>query len=203
MSSLQEASRGSPTISPTAGDDRPFGGGAGMVMKPEPLFEAVDRLRCDESRVILLTPQGVTFTQRAARRLAREPHLILICGHYEGVDERVRETLVDEELSIGDFVLTSGNLAAMIVVDAVVRLLPGALGCAESAETESFGPDALLDFPQYTRPREYRGMGVPEVLLSGDHEVIARWREEQRRGRTAARRPDLLRADAEKNDERG
>ena len=173
-------------------DDRPYGGGAGMVMRVEPLFEAVEQLATEQTRVVLLTPQGEQFSQSLARRLTREQHLVLICGHYEGVDERVRQALVDWEISIGDYVLTSGNLAAMVVTDAVVRLLPGALGCPESTLTESFGTDRLLDFPQYTRPPEYRGMRVPDILLSGDHQAIDQWRERERTVRTIARRPDLL-----------
>jgi len=181
-------------------DDRPYGGGAGMLMKPEPLFEAVDDLRTPQARVILLTPQGVRFEQAAVRRLVKETHLIMICGHYEGVDERVRLALVDEEISIGDYVLSNGNLAAMVVADAVIRLLPGALGCAESAEQESFGPDLLLDFPQYTRPPEFRGLRVPDVLISGNHAEIRAWREKQRLLRSEARRPDLIRRRLEKTE---
>lgn len=173
-------------------DDRPYGGGAGMILKPEPLFEAVESLRSRDSRVVLLTPQGARFDQQVAGRLATEKHLILLCGHYEGVDERVREALIDEEISIGDYVLTGGSLAALVVADAVIRLLPGALGCAESAAEESFDRANLLEYPQYTRPPEFRGMRVPEVLLSGDHGRIEAWRQEQRITRTAARRPDLL-----------
>jgi len=174
-------------------DDRPYGGGAGMLLKPEPVFEAIESLLTPDAKVVLLTPQGRPFAQAEARRLAVEQHLILLCGHYEGVDERIRQRLVDEEISIGDYILTNGALAALVVVDAIVRLLPGALGCAESSEQESFGDDRLLDFPQYTRPAEFRGMRVPEVLLSGDHQRIEEWRQEQRLLRTADRRPDLLR----------
>jgi len=174
-------------------DDRPFGGGAGMVLKPEPLFEAITHLRTPQARVLLLTPQGAPFRQATARRLAAEQHLILVSGHYEGVDERIRQALVDEEISIGDYVLSNGSLAAMVVADAVIRLLPGAVGCADSVREESFEEDGLLDFPQYTRPAEFKGMRVPEVLLSGDHEQIARWRKRQKILRTIARRPDLLR----------
>jgi tRNA (guanine37-N1)-methyltransferase len=173
-------------------DDRPYGGGAGMVLKPEPLFEAVESLRTPQTHVVLLTPQGACLTQRTAERLATYEHLVLVCGHYEGVDERVRQVLIDEEISIGDFILTSGNIAAIVVADAVVRLLPGALGCAESAVTESFGCDNLLDFPQYTRPETFRQMRVPDVLLSGDHGKIETWRQDQKRTRTVARRPDLI-----------
>jgi len=172
-------------------DDRAFGGGPGMVMKPEPLFEAAESVRQPYSRVILMTPQGRRFDQAAAARLAGERHLVFLCGHYEGVDERVREALVTDEISIGDFVLTNGVLPAAVVIDAVVRLVPGVLGCAGSTEEESFS-NGWLEYPQYTRPAEFRGMNVPEVLLSGHHAEIARWRREQARRRTAARRPDLL-----------
>ncbi|HEX2483327.1 MAG TPA: tRNA (guanosine(37)-N1)-methyltransferase TrmD [Methylomirabilota bacterium] len=174
-------------------DDYPFGGGGGMVLKPEPLFAAVEALRGPESRVVLLCPQGSTFTQSAAERLAKEAHLVLLCGHYEGVDERVRTELVDEELSIGDYVLTGGELPAMVVLDAVVRLLPGVLGDPDGAARESFAA-GRLDYPQYTRPAEFRGLPVPEVLLSGDHGRIARWRRREAFRRTLARRPDLLRS---------
>lgn len=172
-------------------DDRPFGGGPGMVMKPEPLFLAVESVRTPRSRVVLMTPSGVPFRQARALELAREEHLIFICGHYEGIDERVREALVDEELSIGDYVLTNGVLPAAVVIDAVVRLLPGVLGGEGSAEQESFS-SGLLEYPQYTRPAEFRGLRVPEVLLNGDHGEIARWREQEARRRTRERRPDLL-----------
>ena len=172
-------------------DDYPFGGGGGMVLKPEPIFRAVEALRGPETRVVLLCPQGVTFTQAAALRLAREPHLVLLCGHYEGVDERVRIHLVDEEISIGDYVLTGGELPALVVMDAVVRLVPGVLGNAGAAGNDSFAA-GRLDHPQYTRPTEFRGMAVPEVLLSGDHARIADWRRREAFRRTAERRPDLL-----------
>ena len=172
-------------------DDRPYGGGAGMLMKPEPIFEAVDTLRTPQSRIVLLSPQGQQFQQQHAEELAEAPHLIFICGHYEGVDERVRIGLADVELSIGDYILSNGNLAAMVVVDAIVRLLPGALGCEEAAVRESFS-DGLLEYPQYTRPEEYRGMRVPEILLSGNHAVIEAWRLEMATERTRTRRPDLL-----------
>lgn len=174
-------------------DDYPFGGGGGMVLKPEPLFGAVESLREPASRVVLLCPQGERFAQPAAVRLAREAHLILLCGHYEGVDERVREHLVDEELSIGDYVLTGGELPAMVVLDAVVRLLPGVLGDPAGAARESFAT-GRLDYPQYTRPADFRGLRVPDVLLSGDHGRIDRWRRREALRRTLARRPDLLRA---------
>ena len=172
-------------------DDKPFGGGPGMVLKPEPLFEAVESLSGEKTHVVLMTPAGRTFSQRVASELVRREHLLLICGSYEGVDERVRESLVDEELSIGDFVLTNGGLPAMVVIDAVTRLMPGALGDDESARDESFS-HGLLEYPHYTRPAEFRGMKVPEILLSGHHAEIEKWRAEQARLRTAARRPDLL-----------
>ncbi|MFZ2642638.1 MAG: tRNA (guanosine(37)-N1)-methyltransferase TrmD [Verrucomicrobiia bacterium] len=177
-------------------DDRPFGGGPGMVMKPEPIFEAVEELKRGSpgAWVVMLTPQGRRFDQQAARGLATREHVIMICGHYEGVDERVREALVDEEISIGDYVLTNGALAAMVVVDATARLVPGVLGHADSAKDESFS-DGWLEYPQYTRPAEYRSMAVPEVLLSGDHAVIAAWRQEQSRQRTRRQRPDLMKDD--------
>jgi len=172
-------------------DDRPFGGGAGMVMKPEPIFEAVESLAGDGTHVVLLTPGGRPFKQAVARELAEKEHLLLICGSYEGVDERVREGLADDELSIGDYVLTNGGLPAMVVIDAVTRLLPGALGDDESAKDESFS-HGLIEYPHYTRPAEFRDMKVPEILLSGHHAEIEKWRAEQARRRTAERRPDLL-----------
>jgi len=172
-------------------DDRPFGGGPGMVLKPEPIFEAVEKLADAQTRVILTAPTGRPFTQAIARELAGYAHLLFICGSYEGVDERVREGLVHDELSIGDYVLTNGGLAAMVVIDAVTRLLPGALGDDESAVQESFS-HGLLEYPHYTRPAEFRGMKVPEILLSGHHAEIEKWRAEQAKGRTKSRRPDLL-----------
>jgi tRNA (guanine37-N1)-methyltransferase len=172
-------------------DDRPFGGGPGMLLKPEPIFEAVECLAGVGTRVVLLTPSGRRFDQSVARALSECRHLLLVCGSYEGFDERVRTGLADDELSIGDFVLTNGALPAMVIIDAVVRLLPGVLGHDSSATDESFSC-GLLEYPQYTRPAEYRGMRVPEVLLSGDHAEIARWRAEQARLRTRERRPDLL-----------
>jgi tRNA (guanine37-N1)-methyltransferase len=172
-------------------DDRPFGGGPGMVLKPEPIFEGVEALRGEKTRVILMTPVGQKFDQTAARRLAQEQHLLFICGAYEGTDERVREALVDEELSIGDYVLTNGSLPAMVVIDAVTRLLPGALGDDQSSHDESFSA-GQLEYPHYTRPAEFRGMKVPEVLLSGHHAEIEKWRREQSLQRTKERRPDLL-----------
>jgi len=175
-------------------DDRPYGGGAGMVMKPEPLFEAVESIRTPGARVVLMTPQGRPFDQAMAGELARERHLIFLCGHYEGVDERVSEVLATDELSIGDYVLTNGALPAAVVIDAVVRLIPGVLGAEDATAEESFVGERL-EYPQYTRPAEYRGMKVPEVLLSGNHEQIARWRKEQALARTKRRRPDLLNQD--------
>jgi len=174
-------------------DDYPFGGGGGMILKPEPLFRAVEARRDPDSRVVLLCPQGPTLTQATAARFAGLTHLVLLCGHYEGVDERVRAHLVDEELSIGDYVLTGGELPALVVMDAVVRLLPGVLGDPGAAGRDSFA-GGRLDYPQYTRPAEFRSHGVPEVLLSGDHERIARWRRREALRRTVERRPDLLAA---------
>jgi tRNA (guanine37-N1)-methyltransferase len=175
-------------------DDRPFGGGAGMVMKPEPLFRAVETLTRDglETPVALLSPQGRLFSQSVAEEYAQQPQLIMICGRYEGVDERVVEHLITDEVSIGDYVLSGGEIPAMVVVDAVTRLVPGALGCEESAERESFA-DGLLDHPQYTRPSEYRGLTPPEVLLSGNHAEIERWRRRKALEKTVRRRPDLIR----------
>ena len=173
-------------------DDKPFGGGAGMVLKPEPLFEAVESLSGPATRVVLTTPAGRPFSQAIARELAAQKHLLFICPSYEGLDERVIEALVDDELSIGDYVLTNGGIAAVILVDAVVRLVPGVLGDEQSAHDDSFR-EGLLEAPQYTRPAEFRGWRVPEILLSGNHGEIAKWREEQARKRTRENRPDLLR----------
>ncbi len=175
-------------------DDRPFGGGPGMLLKPEPIFEAVESLRTESSQVVLLSPAGQVFRQALAKALSASDHLILICGSYEGVDERVREALVDIELSIGDYVLTNGALPAMVVIDAVARLLPGALGHEQSATDESFSRGSL-EYPQYTRPAEFRGHKVPEILLSGHHAEIAKWREGKARERTLNRRPDLRQAE--------
>jgi tRNA (guanine37-N1)-methyltransferase len=196
-------------------DDEPYGPGAGMVMKPEPIFEAVEAIIASDEqvsvdgevstdgegfaiphherkpKVLLMTPQGEPFSQRMARELATESHLIMICGHYEGVDERVREHLVDKEVSIGDYVLTGGELPALVVLDAVIRLLPGVLGDEESAVEESF-TEGLLEYPHYTRPAEYRGWKVPDVLLSGHHAEIAKWRRRKAIERTLDKRPDLL-----------
>lgn len=173
-------------------DDEPFGGGPGMVMKVEPFFAAVEELRTEHSKVVLMTPQGRRFDQAQARGLSQEQHLILLCGHYEGVDHRVVEALVDLELSIGDYVLTNGAIAATVLVDAVVRLIPGVLGDDQSVEDESFTDSQLIEGPHYTRPRDFRGMEVPEVLLSGHHAKIVQWRQEQGRERTKKNRPDLL-----------
>ncbi|MFW5871118.1 MAG: tRNA (guanosine(37)-N1)-methyltransferase TrmD [Verrucomicrobiota bacterium] len=172
-------------------DDRPYGGGPGMVMKPEPIFRAVESVADSDSRVVLMTPQGERLTQKHAAGLSKEKHLIFVCGHYEGVDERVREHLADLELSIGDYVLTNGVLAGAVVIDAVVRLVPGALGCGDSAESESFS-EGMLEYPQFTRPPEFRGRRVPEVLLSGNHKEIAGWRADQAKKRTIERRPDIM-----------
>ncbi len=174
-------------------DDLPYGGGPGMVMKPEPFFAAVADLRREGSKVVMMTPQGLPFRQAVAEDLSRESHLVFLCGHYEGVDHRVVEALVDLELSIGDYVLTNGTLAAAVVVDAVARLLPGVLGDGRSAEVESFsGEGRHLEGPHYTRPAEYAGRRVPEVLLSGNHAAIAAWREQEGLARTRRNRPDLL-----------
>ena len=174
-------------------DDVPYGGGAGMVMKPEPLVAAIEaaRQRGPGARVVLLSPQGPRFKQGKAQELATHGALILVCGRYEGVDERVLRW-VDEELSLGDFVLTGGEIAALAFIDAIARLVPGVLGNELSAQSESFSGEGLLEGPQYTRPPEFRGLRVPEVLLSGDHEKIARWRQDQAVARTRERRPDLL-----------
>jgi tRNA (guanine37-N1)-methyltransferase len=204
-------------------DDAPYGGGAGMVMKPEPIFRAVEALTAypdfglaisdfgldnasgenpkskirdpkstGPGRIILMTPQGEPFTQARARELSLEEHLVLICGRYEGIDERVREHLVTDELSIGDYVLTGGELAALVVLDAVARLIPGVLGDEESSQQDTFTDD-LLEYPHYTRPADFRGWSIPEVLLSGNHEEVARWRRRQSLLRTLVRRPDLFR----------
>ena len=174
-------------------DDKPFGGGPGMVMMCQTVFDAVESAERQDPRDatrILLTPQGRPFTQQLAEDFAKRDRLLLIAGHYEGFDQRISDGLEPIELSIGDYVLSGGELAAMVVIDAVVRLLPGALGAETGAEDETFA-DGLIEYPQYTRPREYRGMNVPEVLLSGNHAAIARWRQEQRERRTQERRPDL------------
>lgn len=175
-------------------DDVPYGGGAGMVMKPEPLFRAVEKVKEEKRsswKVILLSPQGQPFAQEKAKELAEEEGLIFICGHYEGVDERVREHLIDEELSLGDFVLTGGELAAMVIVDAIARMLPEVLGCKDSIREDSFY-QTLLDYPHYTRPTEFRGWKVPGVLISGNHQKIREWRKKKKLENTFKKRPDLL-----------
>jgi len=175
-------------------DDRPFGGGAGMLMKPEPLFAAIESLQTERSKVVYLAPDGERFNSAIARELSEEDHLIFLSGHYEGIDQRVRDCLVDRELSIGDYVLTNGTIAACVVIDALARYIPGVLGEEKSLTQDSFN-GSLLTFPQYTRPAEFRGMQVPEVLLSGHHGEIEAWRTRQREHRTRKLRPDL------KNDE--
>jgi len=176
-------------------DDAPFGGGQGMVMKPEPIFAAVEDLKSQiadcKSQILLMSPAGRRFDQQMARQLSQEPHLIIISGHYEGVDHRLIEHLIDLEISIGDYVLTNGGIAAVVLVDSIVRLLPGTLGHEQSAADDSFS-NGLLEAPQYTRPADFRGWKVPEVLLSGNHAEIAKWRKEQAIKRTRENRPDLL-----------
>lgn len=176
-------------------DDSPFGGGSGMVMKPDPLYYAVEHCKCtapSARRLILLTsPGGITFTQQKAKEYADYDQLIILCGHYEGIDDRIREHVIDESISIGDYVLTGGELPAMVVVDSVARMLPGVLGAEDAAQHDSFY-NGLLEYPQYTRPREFRGWEVPDVLLSGDHAKIERWRRKQSLKITMERRPDLL-----------
>jgi tRNA (guanine37-N1)-methyltransferase len=172
-------------------DDRPFGGGAGMVMKPEPVFGAIEQLQTPGCRRIYLTPDGTPYSEKLARELAQETHLVLLSGHYEGIDQRIREKVIDQEISIGDYVLTNGTLPAAVVIDALARFIPGVLGEEKSLTHESF-TGKLLDFPQYTRPAEFRGMSVPEVLLSGDHAKIEQWRNARRIEKTRQVRPDLL-----------
>jgi len=172
-------------------DDAPFGGGQGMVMKPEPIFAAVESLRRPDSITVLMTPQGKRFDQTLADEMSKKQHLVVLCGHYEGIDQRVAEHLADTEISIGDYVLTNGAIAAVVFVDAVVRLIPGVLGHDQSAIDDTFR-GGLLEAPQYTRPAEFRGWKVPEVLLSGNHAQIAAWRKEQALRRTRENRPDLL-----------
>ncbi len=171
----------------------PYGGGAGMILKPEPIFECVEKLKSERQYddVIYVTADGEQFDQKMANRLSLKKNLIILCGHYKGIDERVRESLITKEISIGDFVLTGGELAAMVIADAVVRLIPGVISDGESALTDSF-QDGMLDSPHYTRPPEFRGMKVPDVLLSGDHKEVAKWREKERRDKTKKRRKDLL-----------
>jgi tRNA (guanine37-N1)-methyltransferase len=176
-------------------DDRPFGGGSGMIMRPEPIFNAVEdiksKVKTQKSKVILLCPQGKKLNQKIAKELIKYKHLILICGHYEGIDERVRQYLADEEISVGDYVLTGGEIPAMVLVDCLVRLLPGVLGDKNSLNFESF-EGSLLEYPQYTRPAKFRNMYVPQILLSGDRKKIETWRKRQAIKRTGQRRPDLL-----------
>ena len=172
-------------------DDRPFGGGPGMVLKPEPLFASIEELRGEESEVIYMAPDGEPLTRELSKELATRSHVVLISGHYEGIDQRVRDQLVTREVSIGDFVLTNGTLAAATLIDAVSRFVPGVLGEADSLSQDSFASDRL-SFPQYTRPAEFRGVTVPDVLLSGDHEAIRLWRNEQAERKTRNRRPDLI-----------
>jgi tRNA (guanine37-N1)-methyltransferase len=174
-------------------DDTPYGGGQGMVMKVEPIARAIESVKSQNPAAwtVYLTPQGKPFHQDLARRLSTQPHVILLCGRYEGVDERVRELFVDEEISIGDYVLTGGELAAMVLIDAISRFIPGVLGSDRSAEEDSFF-NSLLEYPQYTRPFDFRGSGVPEVLLSGNHSAISLWRKREALKRTSLRRPDLL-----------
>ena len=174
-------------------DDRPFGGGPGMVIRPEPVFNVMEEIKKKSLKVktILLTPQGVKFNQRIARRLSRERYIVLICGRYEGVDERIREALIDEEISIGDYILTGGEVPALVLIEAIIRLIPGVLGDEESATLDSF-ENGLLEYPQYTRPANYKGMKVPNVLLSGNHKLIQQWRRKQALKRTKERRPDLM-----------
>jgi len=173
-------------------DDMPFGGGPGMVMTCEPIFRAVEDLRRDGSRVLLMTPQGRRLDQAGVRAFSQISHMIVLCGHYEGIDHRVVEALVTDEVSIGDYVLTNGAIAAVVLLDAVIRLLPGVLGDSESAVDESFSDPARLEAPCYTRPAEFRGLRVPDVLLSGHHAKVVAWRREQSEARTRANRPDLL-----------
>lgn len=176
-------------------DDYPYGGGAGMVLKPQPIFDAVEDLiqkaEAKKPRVVLMCPQGERYTQRKAEELSKEEHLIFICGHYEGYDERIREHIITDEISIGDYVLTGGELGAMVVIDSVVRLLPGVLGSEESHIQDSFST-GLLEHPHYTRPADFRGMKVPDVLTSGNHRLIEEWRKKESLRRTYSRRPDLL-----------
>jgi len=173
-------------------DDRPFGGGAGMLLKPEPLATAIDSVKTPKAKVIYLCPDGELLTSRIGRELAQEEHLVLVSGHYEGIDQRIRDTRIDREISIGDYVLTNGTIAAAVLIDCLSRYIPGVLGEEKSLTQDSFN-DNLLSFPQYTRPLNFEGMSVPEVLLSGNHGEIQRWRDERRLEKTKARRPDLLR----------
>lgn len=170
-------------------DDTPYGGGAGMVLRCEPIFNAIEAIKTNDSYVIMLTPEGKTYNQTKAKQLVNKKHIILLCGHYEGFDERIK-TLVDEEISIGDYILTGGEIAATAIIDSVVRLIDGVI-TKESLDSESFN-DNLLDYPTYTKPAEYKGLKVPEVLISGNHELINKWREEEKVKKTKEKRPDLL-----------
>jgi tRNA (guanine37-N1)-methyltransferase len=172
-------------------DEPPYGGGPGMIMKPEPIFAAVESIRTERSHVILMSPGGRPFSQKLASELSGREHLIFVCGHYEGIDHRISEFLVNDELSIGDYVLSNGAIAAAVVVDAVARLVPGVLGDDDSARDETFS-SGFLEYPQYTRPQQFRGWSVPEILLSGNHQAIQEWRSNQARQKTQQRRPDLL-----------
>lgn len=172
-------------------DDRPFGGGAGMLLKPEPLAAAIDATKTEQAKVIYLCPDGELLTSAIGRELAQEEHLVLVSGHYEGIDQRIRDSRIDREISIGDYVLTNGTIAAAVLIDCLSRYIPGVLGEEKSLTQDSFN-DNLLSFPQYTRPLDFEGMGVPEVLLSGHHEEIQRWRDKCRLEKTKARRPDLF-----------
>lgn len=182
-------------------DDYPFGGGSGMVMKPEPIFDAINSVKNENSRIIYLSPQGRKFNQGLANELSKEKHLVLLCGHYEGIDNRIIDHYVDEEISMGDFVLTGGEIPAMIIIDAVVRLLPGVLRSDESFIEESHY-NGLLEYPQYTRPREFNGYSVPDILLSGNHQKIEAWRKEEALKATLLKRPDLLEKKILSNEEK-
>ncbi len=184
-------------------DDIPYGGGQGMVMKPEPFFDCVEPLRTARSRIVLMTPQGKRFDQAMAGEFARHDHLVILSGHYEGIDHRVVEHLVDDEISIGDYVLTNGTIAASVFIDAIVRLIPGVLGDERSATDESFSDKNLLEAPAYTRPAEYRDMQVPEVLLSGNHAAIEQWKHDESLRRTRCNRPDLIQSAPPDNDGKG
>ena len=173
-------------------DDHSFGGGVGMVLMIEPIYKAIKELRKKESKIILLTPQGKVFKQKRAEKLSKEKHLIFVCGHYEGIDERIREKLVDEEISIGDYVLTGGELPAMVIIDSITRLIPKVLSKKEASQIESFSFKGLLEYPQYTRPSNFKGWKVPEILLSGNHKKINEWREKKALEKTKKRRPDLI-----------
>ncbi len=173
-------------------DDHSFGGGTGMVLMIEPIYKALKELKKKESKIILLTPQGKVFKQEKAKKLSKEKHLIFICGHYEGVDERIKEKLIDEEISIGDYVLTGGELPTMVVIDTITRLIPGVLNKKEAKEIESFSFKGLLEYPQYTRPAVFKGWQVPKILLSGNHQKIEDWRKKKALEKTKKRRPDLL-----------